>query len=331
MDALSDVLRIVRLTGGVFLDAEFSAPWCIKSQISPEDCRPFLPEPEHVICFHYVVDGRLLVKYGAEPPLELKTGEVVIFPRNDVHFLGSQIAARPTDAGELMQVPEGGGLYRIIHGGGGDKTRLVCGFLGSEAQRNPLLDSLPSLLTLNVLGTVGGDWIARSFDYAAHETAGHDPGSATVLSKMSELLFVEAVRRYVTNLPPEETGWLAGLRDSAVGRALALIHGRLAEDWTADSLARQVGLSRSSFADRFTALIGEPPIRYLTNWRMQVAAHKLKEGRHTIAQIAFDVGYESEAAFTRAFKREMGMPPATWKKRPAGGVAQAMSQAELSG
>lgn len=315
MDALSDVLRVVKLTGGVFLDAEFSAPWCIKSQIGPEDCRPFLPEPAQVISYHYVVEGRLLVRAGEETPVALKAGEIVLFPRNDVHYLGSAMAQRPTDAHELIQVPQGGGLPRIVHGGGGEKTRIVCGFLGSEAQHNPLLATLPAMLTLNVLDTPGGDWFARSFNFAAHEIAGADPGSATVLSKMSELLFVEAVRRYVASLPAEETGWLAGLRDAAVGKALALIHTRLAEEWTAETLAREVGLSRSAFADRFTVLLGVPPIRYLTSWRLQMAAHKLRDGRLSVAQTGFEVGYDSEAAFTRAFKREFGTPPAAFRRQ----------------
>jgi AraC-like DNA-binding protein len=325
VDALSDVLRVVKLTGGVFLDAEFSAPWCVKSQIGPEDCKPFLPEPAHVISYHYVVEGRLLVKEGDGAPVALKAGEIVLFPRNDVHYLGSVMAREPTDAHTLIQAPDGGGLPRIVHGGGGEKTRIVCGFLGSEAQHNPLLATLPAMLTLDVLSSPGGDWIARSFDFAAHQIAGADPGAATVLSKMSELLFVEAVRRYAAQLPPQEMGWLAGLRDTAVGKALALVHTRLAEPWTAESLAREVGLSRSAFADRFTALVGQPPMRYVTSWRLQMAAHKLREGRLSVAQAAFEVGYESEAAFTRAFKREFGTPPAAFRRQAVGVVSHAIS------
>jgi len=174
---------------------------------------------------------------------------------------------------------------------------------------------LPSLLTLKVGDTPGGAWISQSFKYAARELSNGDPGAATVLSKMSELLFVEAVRRYLTTLPEGRTGLLAGLRDPAVGKALALLHTRLAQNWTAEDLAHEVNLSRSAFADRFTNLLGQPPMHYLTSWRMQVAAQKLREGRLSIGQIAFDTGYESEAAFTRAFKREIGVPPATWRRQ----------------
>jgi AraC-like DNA-binding protein len=159
-----------------------------------------------------------------------------------------------------------------------------------------------------------GDWMARTFAYAAQTLAEGDPGAATVMAKTSELLFVEAVRRYLSSLPSEQTGWLAGLRDPVIGRALSLIHARPNNDWTAEALAREANLSRSAFADRFTTVVGVPPMRYLLNWRMQVAMQKLRETRQTIAQIAFEVGYESEAAFTRAFRREFDRPPAAWRK-----------------
>ena len=313
MDALSDVLRIVSLKGGVFLDAEFSEPWCILSQIGPEDCRPFIPEATHILSYHYVVEGELQVRVGDGAPVPLREGDIVVFPRNDAHCLGSAMEPHPVNAHELLLPPLGGGLPRIVHGGGGRRTRLVCGYLGSDAQVSPLLETLPRMLCLNVAGTSTGGWMVQTFNGAIQEVARSEPGATTVISKMAELLFVEAVRRYVATLPSEETGWLAGLRDPVVGRALALLHSQVARPWTAEDLARKVGLSRSAFADRFTALIGQPPMHYLASWRMHVAAHRLREGRAAIAQIAFDVGYESEAAFTRAFKRQFGAPPASWR------------------
>jgi AraC-like DNA-binding protein len=315
MDALSDVLRVVRLSGGIFLDAEFTAPWCVQSRVGPDDCLPYLPHAEQVISFHYVVAGSVQVQRPGGSPIALGAGEVVLFPRNDVHYIGSAISDRPVDAHALIQMPEANGLPRIVHGGGGERTHIVCGFLGSEAPEDPLLAMLPPILTLDVRRAPGGDWIARSFEFAAREVAAAGPGGATVLARLSELLFVEAVRRYVAGLPEHETGWLAGLRDAAIGRALALLHGRIAEGWTAAALARAVGLSRSVFANRFANLVGAPPIRYLTLWRLQVAAHKLREGRRSVAQIAFEVGYQSEAAFARAFRREFGVPPATWRRQ----------------
>jgi AraC-like DNA-binding protein len=202
-----------------------------------------------------------------------------------------------------------------VHGGGGALTRIVCGFLGSEAQHNPVLAALPAVLKLDVRHTAAAGWIESSFHFAASEVASGRVGSATILSKLSELLFVEAVRHYIASLPSDRRGWLAGLRDPYVGRALALLHARLAHAWTAEELAREVGLSRSAFAERFTTIIGDPPLRYLALWRMQLAAQRLTESHLPISQIAFEIGYESETAFNRAFKREFGAPPAAWRRQ----------------
>jgi AraC-like DNA-binding protein len=314
MDALSDVLRVVRLTGGVFLDARFTAPWSLAGRVTPEEIKGFAERPEQVISFHYIVSGRLIAHVMGGPPVELKGGDIVLLPRNDTHVLASSADVSPVPAGTI--IPQGAGIGSMDYGGGGEETHMVCGYLGSDSQTNLVVAALPPLLTLNVASTPGGAWIAQSFAFAAQQLAEGAPGAATIISKLSELMFVEAVRRHVESLPMEETGWLAGLRDPAVGKALALMHSEPERCWSAEGLAEQVNLSRSAFADRFTTLIGQPPMRYLTQWRMQVAAHKLREGR-AIAQIAFDVGYESEAAFTRAFRREMGTPPAAWRRQAA--------------
>lgn len=223
----------------------------------------------------------------------------------------------PISPRELFRTLAPNGVSRIEHGGGGAMTRMVCGFLGGNAQLHPLLVNLPRVITLNLATLPSGDWIARTFAYAAQTQAAGDTGAPTVLTKVSELMFVETLRHYLTTLPPEQKGWIAGLRDPAVGRAIALMHARLNEGWTADALAREANLSRSAFADRFTTIIGMPPMRYLTNWRMQVAMQKLRETRLIIAQIAFEVGYEFEASFTRAFRRETGLPPAMWRTENA--------------
>lgn len=315
MDALSDVLRVVRLTDGVFLDARFTAPWSLSGRVELKDFEPFLASPEDVIGFHYVVEGRLMAQVEDGPSVELKQGEIVLLPRNATHILASALDLRPEPAKDIVMQPPGAGIFSVQYGGGGEETHIVCGYLGSDGAKNPLLAALPKMLTLNVGDTPGGAWIAQSFAYAAQQLGTSEAGAATVISKLSELMFVEAVRRYIDGLAPQETGWLAGLRDPAVGRALALLHTRPAADWTADGLASAVNMSRSAFAERFTQLIGTPPKRYLINWRMQLAANKLRDTRQSIAQIAFDVGYESEAAFTRAFRREMGQPPAAWRKQ----------------
>ena len=315
MDALSDMLRVVSLTGGVFLDAKFTAPWCITTRVSPDMCAPFMTPPDRLVCFHFVVEGRCFVEVDGGEPVTLEQGEAVLLSRNELHKLGSDLRLAAVPAGDIILSPDGIGVLRIVHGGDGDPCSMVCGFLGGDAQLEPLLKTLPSLLKLKVRDTPGGEWIAQSFRFGAQQLANGDPGAATIMSKMSELLFVEAVRRYLATMPEAHTGFLAGLRDPAVGKALALMHTQVARNWTAEDLADAVNLSRSAFADRFSTLMGEPPMRYLTGWRMQVAGHKLREGKQTISQIAFDIGYESEAAFTRAFKRELGMPPAAWRKK----------------
>jgi AraC-like DNA-binding protein len=277
-----------------------------------------MAEPARVIAFHYVVAGRLLLQVASEPPIELKGSAIVLLPRNDEHTLASETGLRPVGGDDLIQAHPDGGLARIRYGGGGDTTHIVCGFVGTDARQHPLIDALPSTLVLDLNGKPACEWISGSFRYAAGELTATRAGSAIALAKLSELLFVEAVRHYVETLPSDRRGWLAGLRDPVVGRALALLHAELARAWTTEALAREVFLSRSAFADRFTALFGVPPMKYLTTWRMQVAAQHLRDAHRSVAQIATDVGYESETAFARAFKREFSMSPAQWRKQPLG-------------
>jgi AraC-like DNA-binding protein len=203
----------------------------------------------------------------------------------------------------------------IRHGGGGEPTRVVCGFLGCERlEGNLLARILPPVLRFDTRRGSAADWVRSSLEFAAHEIGARRAGSETMLAKLSELLFVEALRHYVETLPQEQTGWLAGLKDPFVSRALALLHEDVAREWTVDELGRAVGLSRSALAERFTGLIGEPPMRYLARWRIQLAARALRNSDQPLARIAAQVGYESEAAFNRAFKRSLGVPPAAWRK-----------------
>lgn len=314
MDALSDVLRVTRLSGGVFLEAEFTAPWCISGKVSPDDCKPFLLVPGHVIASHYIVAGRMQLQAEGSDPLEVGAGEIVLLPHNHAHTFGSALDPAPVPARDIIQPPQDGGLMRIVHGGGGASTHILCGYLACDAPFGPLLAALPPALKLDVRSAVSGAWIESSFRFAASQIAAGRPGSTTVIAKLSELLFVEAVSRYFASLPAERRGWQAGLCDPQIGRALALLHARPAEPWTADSLALEIGMSRSVFAERFSSLVGQPPIQYLTMWRMYLAAQQLREGRGNVAQIGFSIGYESEAAFGRAFKRQFGTSPGTWRK-----------------
>lgn len=317
MDALSDVLRVSHLTGGVFLQAEFHEPWCLSSKVAPEHCSPYLRPASHLVLYHYVLEGELQLAVEQEDAgvLKIRAGDVVLLPRNDLHLMGSDLKLPPVPGSEIIQPPQDGGLFTIRHGGNGARTRMICGFLGCQsAEGNPVLATLPAAFTLNVEDGGAGEWIRSTFHYAADEVATGRAGSETVLAKLSELLFVEAVRRYAESLPEDQTGWLAGLRDPYVARALALFHNDITRSWTVEDLGREIGLSRSALADRFTKLIGEAPMHYLANWRMQVAAQTLRNTNESLAQIAVAVGYDSEAAFSRAFKKNFGTAPATWRR-----------------
>jgi len=317
MDALSDVLRSMRLTGGIFLEAEFTAPWAIASRVEPEDCAPFGHVPHNIVSYHYVEEGELHLRLEGEPDIVVGRGEIVLLPRNDPHVLASGPDVPAASSHDLILPPPAGGLARIEYGGGGARTRIVCGFLGNETPGDMLLSFLPPVLRLEVPSDHTGEWIESTFRFASAALAGGGERSAVVLGRLAEILFEEAVHRHVAALPEGEKGWLAALRDPAIGRAVALLHRRLDRRWTTEDLAAEVGLSRSAFASRFTDLIGDPPMRYLAKWRMQLAARRLSDTPDPIARIAFDAGYESEAAFSRAFKRAFGMPPATWRKAPA--------------
>jgi AraC-like DNA-binding protein len=306
---------VIRLSGGVFLEADFTAPWCIGGKISTDDCKPFLATPRHVIASHFVAAGDMQLRVEGGDAIPVRAGEFVLLPHNDPHIFGSDLNVPLMPAREVIQPPRGGGIARIKHGGGGAGTQLLCGYLASDTPFSPLLSALPSVLKLDVRANASGAWIESSFRFAASEIAAGRLGSTTVIAKLSELLFVEAVGQFVASLPAERRGWLAGLRDPQIGRALAVLHARATEAWTAEALALEVGMSRSVFAERFASLVGQPPMQYLTLWRMHVAAQQLREGRGSVAQVGFAVGYESEAAFSRAFKRQFGASPGTWRKQ----------------
>ena len=273
--------------------------------------------PAMVLCYHFIFEGKCLIRIDGHEPCEVSEGEALLIPRNDPHLIGSDLSLPVVLASDVMQPPRNLGLSRIEHGGGGKVCSMVCGFLGGDANLGSLVNLLPPMIKIRVQDTPGGEWISQSFRFAARELSNGNPGAATIISKMSELLFVEAIRRHLASIPEDQTGLLAGLRDPIIGKALALMHAKVNRSWTAEELADEVGMSRSAFADRFVSVMGDPPMRYLLGWRMQLATQKLREGRQTIAQIAFDTGYESESAFARAFKRETGMPPAAWRRKNA--------------
>jgi AraC-like DNA-binding protein len=313
IDPLLEVLRSVRLKGGVFLDARFTAPWCVHTNIVAEDCGAFPVKPPLLIAYHFVIAGKVLVSVAGEPTLDVRAGELVLLPRNDVHTLASGTGLVPVSARHLIQPSADGGLAKISHGGGGEPAQIVCGFLGSEDPYNPLIATLPRILKLDVREGVSREWVEASVRYAAGELTAGRFASSSLMARLSELLFVEAIRQYSATFSDQEAGWLKGVVDPQVGRALAAIHHNITSPWSADSLAKEVSMSRSAFVDRFTTLVGMPPIRYLTVWRLQAAKRSLRETSKTIAQLAQEVGYGSDEAFSRAFKREFGLSPSRWR------------------
>jgi AraC-like DNA-binding protein len=315
MNALLDVLRTMRLSGGIFLDCEFTNPWCVTaSPIGPDEVGLLmLPFPARVIAYHYVTRGHVLLQLAGQEPIAIEGGEIVVFPTNDKHKLGSDLSLEPVNAKELVMPPENGQMARIEYGGGGAGTHIMCGFLGTDAPNDPVIEILPSVLKLAVQRGASGDWIKSSLRFAAQEMASGRVGSPAILAQLAECLFMEAVRGYVDSCPAVERGLLAGLRDPAIAKALAMLHARKDYRWTADELGREIGLSRSAFADRFTRVMGDTPMRYLAKQRLQHAARRLRTSHEPVARIAFEAGYESEAAFSRAFKRELGVPPAIWR------------------
>ena len=315
MDALSDVLRAVRLTGAVFFDIHASEPWVAETPAGASIVAGIFPGAGHLIPYHVVTNGSVWGWVLDQPPVHLSTGDIIVFPHGDAHVLSSAPGMRSTPNLSLYRRPSDGQLPFAISMGesGGRSTHLVCGYLGCDSRPfNPLLSALPRII--RVSDRAGGA-IAQFVQFAVAESTERRPGGEAVLGHLSELMFVDVVRRYLETLPPDRTDWLAGLRDPSVGRALTALHRSPARDWTLESLAHEVGVSRSALAERFMQFVGQPPMQYLTNWRMQLAANQLLSGSDSIATIAERVGYESEAAFSRAFKKVVGIPPSEWRRR----------------
>lgn len=329
MDALSDVLQVVRLGGAVYLHGEFTAPWSVAGRANAELCGTFLPPTERIISYHLVTAGSCWAKLPGEPDsaLQVHAGELLVVPQGEDHIMASSLELEPTSAGPMLSEhlrTAPGELLQLSYGGGGASTRLLCGFIAcDETASNPLIAMLPRLFKVDMRNDPRSAWLESSLQFAAAEAADWRAGSSIVLGKLSELLFVEAVRRCIESMPAARDGWLAGVRDRFVGRALALVHAQPAHAWTVEELAQRIGLSRSAFSQRFADIVGQPPMQYLTRWRLQLAAKELTGANKPLLAIAAQVGYESEAAFNRAFKREFGMPPSSWRKaqgKPAGDV-----------
>ena len=318
MDALSDVLQSVRLEGALYLNAEFTAPWCIRGKCGMTSVGERLAGADHVVYFHFLTEGACKVRLDdGRQVLDVAAGDLVLFPRDDRHLMGSDLHLAPLETETLnyADAATDADFIHMRHGGGGAATRFVCGYLAcNRSVCRPLLDALPRMLRIPIGDGRASALLRELLRAGVRESAASRPGAASMLAKLSELMFVEALRRYVEDLPPQGNGWLAGVRDAQIGRALALLHGDPGRAWTVDELAREVALSRSALAERFAALVGESPIQYLIRWRLALAAQTLRAGREAIARVAERSGYESETAFSRAFRREFGVGPAAWRK-----------------
>jgi AraC-like DNA-binding protein len=314
MDVLSEVLQVIKLQGAIFVNAEFSSPWSFRSPPSLSIMPRLAPGAGKLVLYHLLTEGRGYAWVDEAEPVLLEPGDVVIFPHGDSHVMGNGRRTEPVDNGKQLEAILAHRLKLLKSGGGGDVTRFVCGYLAFESQLSDiLLSCLPPILKVNIRTDVRGQWLENSILFAVGEVSGANPGGDAVLARLSEVLFVETLRRYINHLPQGQTGWLAGVRHPEVGRALALMHREPANEWTIADLAKEVGTSRSVLADRFRHYLGEPPMTYLTRWRLLLGARLLTSGNASVAEIAADVGYESEPAFNRAFKREFGLPPARFR------------------
>ena len=315
MDAFSEILTGVKLNGAVFFNAEFSAPWGFSVPASQVTAAMLAPGAEHLVLYHMVLDGGAFAELADGYTIELIPGDIVIFPHGDAHHMSSgKDAKRPFPNYGISDKIKARDLCPLRAGGGGARSRFVCGYMTCDPHLSrPILSGLPRVFKVNIRTDRSGQWLENSILHLVEEAVSGGVGSEAMLAKLSEALFVDTLRRYIAGLPQQQTGWLAGTRDPVVGKSLGLLHGRVSYPWTIADLADEVGISRSALVERFTRYLSEPPMTYLTRWRLQLAARALERTSRGVAEIAADVGYESEAAFNRAFKREFGSPPGRYR------------------
>jgi len=315
MDAFSEILSGVKLSGAVFFNAEFSAPWGFSAPASDKIAAELASGAPHLVLYHLVIEGGAFVELPDGQSLELMPGDIVIFPHGDPHHMSSgKDARRPFPNYGIAAKIKSRDLSPLQTGGGGEISRFVCGYMTCEPYLSrPILSGLPPVFKVNIRTDRSGHWLENSILHLVEEAASGRVGSEAMLAKLSEALFVDTLRRYVAGLPEQQTGWLTAARDPIVGKSLSLLHSRIAHPWTIAELADEVGISRSALVERFTRYLSEPPMTYLTRWRLELAARSLERTSRGVVDIAADVGYESEAAFNRAFKREFGQPPGRYR------------------
>lgn len=319
-DILSDVLKTVRLSGAIFFDVAASNPWVAEAPPAASIASKVMPGSQHVMEYHVVTSGSgwATLLDSDEDPVPLAPGSVIMFPQGDRHVLSSERRMRgEPDVAILDRLKdESPPFYLEKFGSGPEQTRLICGFIGCDTLPfNPLLHNLPRMVHIPDGYTRGDGWLKELIKSIMNESQKQRLGAQSVLSKLSELLFIEVVRCYMESLPDGATGWLAALADPRMGSAIRMLHEHPDRAWTLEELAKRAGMSRTLLVNRFTEHLGVAPMTYLINWRMQLAARMLTDRRMTLSRIASAVGYDSEAAFSRAFKRCTSLSPGLWRTR----------------
>lgn len=330
MDALSELLKVVRLRRASFFYVDFTAPWCVATPgAAGLDAEQLHARSEQLVIYHLLTQGECTVTLEGHEPRHLVAGDVIVCPHGDAHVMASVDGTAPrfdVDLRELLRKPRG----KIAFGSGhGEPAQFICGYLTCDARMcRPIFAALPRVVMVSLRSDPGMDWLETSIRHAAGQALSPRPGGEGVLTKLSEVLFIETVRRHMEALAPDQTGWLAGLRDPVVGGALAQMHQRPAHTWTVESLAREANVSRSVMAERFSHFVGQSPMNYLGKLRMAIGADLLRDGTQSVTRVAEQVGYETDAAFNRAFRREFGLPPAAWRRAQAGDGAVAVAANE---
>lgn len=316
-DVLSDVLKVVKLDGALFFNGEFSSPWCVRQPNGGSIASYLSTHIKHVITFHLVTEGRGYARVeGSGVAMHLEAGDIVMMPHGDAHLIGNGPPVTPIDSAEQLRQVLAEGLMISQFGGGGESTKLICGYMMCDQHLSQVfLAGLPPIVKIHIRDNPAGEWLENTLRYSVNHLSASGPGGSAIVAKLSEVLFMETLRRHVAQLPSTQTGWLAGVRDPDIGKALALLHKQPSHPWTIASLATEVGLSRSLLAERFRHYLSDTPMGYLTRWRLQLAAQVLSTTSKSVAEVAGEVGYESEPSFNRAFKREFGVPPARFRSQ----------------
>lgn len=332
-DVLSEVLKVVKLDGAVFFNGEFSSPWCIRQPNGCAMASYLSTHAKHVITFHLVTEGRGYARIEQNGGMvRLEAGDIIMVPHGDAHLMGNGPPVTPIDSADQLQQVLADGRMISQFGGGGERTKLICGYMTCDQHLSHVfLAGLPPIVKIHIRDNPSGQWLENTLRYSVEHVSAPGPGGSAIVAKLSEVLFMETLRRHVAQLPATQTGWLAGVRDPDVGKALALVHRQPAHPWTIASLANEVGLSRSVLAERFRHYLSDTPMGYLTRWRLQLAAQVLSTTSKSVAEVASEVGYESEPSFNRAFKRKFGVPPARFRSQSRSTRRSATHQISANG